>query len=486
MAKAALVTGAYQTKSIIAGAQRCINLFLEKNPDAAVFPFTHYPTPGLTTLETAGINGWRGLFFASNGTLYGVCNNTVYAISSTWALTSLGIISSNSGIVSMVDNGVYLFIVDGTSYSTSNPAGWTVQLSTNVLLPVDNSSDSAGDQGGFYGSNQVNFVDGYLIFNNPGTNQWYISLDNQIQIDPVDYASKDGYSDNIVGIGIARRYIYLFGEVTTEVWFNAGNTTFPFERLPGSFIQYGCAATNSIAQMDGELYWVAQSPQGTATICKTNNFNAQQISTFAIDQELQTYSTISDAIGYTYQFNGHYFYVVTFPSANKTWVFDLSNAQWNEWLWTDNNGQFNRHRGNCFAFAYNTLIVGDWQNGNLYALDQNNYSDFGGPIVRTRGFYHSEDDNSDRIRYKSFIAEMESGNGNENQPVTVFLEWSDDRGKSFGNPVGQTMGVEGTYLTSIQWMRLGMARDRVFQLSWSDPVKTALSGAFIDAAPNHR
>ena len=81
---------------------------------------------------------------------------------------------------------------------------------------------------------------------------------------------------------------------------------------------------------------------------------------------------------------------------------------------------------------------------------------------------------------------MESGNGNNNQPVTVFLEWSDDRGKSFGNPIGQTMGVEGAYLTSIQWMRLGMARDRVFQLTWSDPVKTALSGAFIDAAPNHR
>ena len=224
MAKAALVTGAYQTKSVIAGAQRCINLFLEKNPDAAVFPFTHYPTPGLTTLATAGINGWRGLFFASNGTLYGVCNNTVYAISSSWTLTSLGTITSTSGPVSMVDNGVYLFIVDGTTYSISNPAGWTVELVGNVLAPVDN----VADQGGFYGSNQVNFVDGYLVFNRPGTNQWYISLDNEIVIDPVDYASKDGYSDNIVGIGIARRYIYLFGEVTTEVWFNAGNTTFPF------------------------------------------------------------------------------------------------------------------------------------------------------------------------------------------------------------------------------------------------------------------
>ena len=176
MAKAALVTGAYQTKSVIAGAQRCINLFLEKNPDAAVFPFTHYPTPGLTTLTTAGVNGWRGLFSASNGTLYGVCYNNVYAISSTWSLTLLGSITSTSGPVSMVDNGVYLFIVDGTPLG-----GWTVQLSGNIFAPVDN----VADQGGFYGSNQVNFVDGYLVFNRPGTNQWYISLDNEIVIDPV-------------------------------------------------------------------------------------------------------------------------------------------------------------------------------------------------------------------------------------------------------------------------------------------------------------
>jgi hypothetical protein len=485
MAKSALVTGAYQTKSVIAGAQRCVNLFMEKNPDTSVFPFTHYPTPGLTPITTAPLGGtWRGLYSASNGQLYGVCGSNVYVLNVNFGLQNLGTIQTDSGIVSMVDNGQYVFLVDGTVNSDTNYGGYTILMSTNTLAPIDNSG--AGDQGGFYGSNQVNYLDGYFVFNRPNTNQWYISLNNSIQLDPTDYAAKSGFADNIVGIGVSRRYIYLFGAVTTEVWFNAGNTVFPFQEMPGSFIQYGCAATNSIAQMDGECYWVAQSPQGQAYICRTQNFSAAQISTFAIDQELQTYPTLSDAIGYTFELNGHFFYVVTFPSANKTWMYDLSNQQWSEWSTTDSDGNMNRHLSNCFAFWNNLLVVGDYQSGNLYLLDQNNYTDNGTPITRIRGFYHQEDDMSDRVRYKQFIAEMESGSGNNNQPVNVYLRWSDDRGQSYGNPVGQTMGSEGQYLTSISWWRLGMARDRVFELSWSEPVKTALSGAFIDAAPNRK
>jgi hypothetical protein len=472
MAKAALVNGAYQARSVIASAQRCINLYLEANPPTSVFPFTHYPTPGLTLMGSVSPTTWRGLYFATNGQLYGVCGNTVYTISSSWTFTVIGTISSISGPVSMVDNTTDIILVDGV-YGN----GWTIHLADNSFAQIS--------QAGFYGGNQVNYVDGYFVLNRIGTREWYISLPNTTTFDPIDYASTTGFSDSLVGIGITRRYVYLFGKITTEIWFNQGNTTFPFGRLPGSFMQYGCAATNSIAQMDGELYWVAQSPQGQAFICKTTNFAATIISTFAINNELQSYSTLSDAIGYTYELNGHFFYVVTFPTANKTWVYDLSNQQWNEWNWVDNDGGLNRHRSNCFAFAYGKLIVGDWQNGNLYAIDQDNYTDNGQVITRVRGFYHMEDDGANRVRYRSFISEMESGNGYNNQFVDVSLTCSDDRGKTYGNPVMQSLGKEGEYITSMQWNRLGMARDRVFQLSWSSPVRTALNGAFVDALSNH-
>jgi len=473
MAKIALSNGAYQARSVIASAQRCINLYLEANPQTSVFPFTHYPTPGLTLMGSVAPTSWRGLYFATNGQLYGVCGNKVYTISSSWAFTVIGTITSISGPVSMVDNTNDIILVDGI-YGN----GWQINLATNTFSQIS--------QPGFYGGNQVNYVDGYFVLNRIGTRQWYISLPNSTTFDPIDYASTTGFSDSLIGIGITRRYVYLFGKITTEVWFNQGNTTFPFGRLPGSFMQYGCAATNSIAQMDGELYWVAQSPQGQAFICKTANFAANIISTFAINNELQGYPTLADAIGYTYELNGHFFYVVTFPTANKTWVYDLSNQQWNEWNYIDNEGGFNRHRSNCFAFAYGKLIVGDWETGNLYAIDQDNYTDNGQVITRVRTFYHMEDDSSNRVRYRSLILEMESGNGFNNEEINVGLRWSNDRGKTYGNPVFQSLGMEGEYITVMQWNRLGMARDRVFEVSWSPPVRTALNGVFIDASSNNQ
>lgn len=65
----------------------------------------------------------------------------------------------------------------------------------------------------------------------------------------------------------------------------------------------------------------------------------------------------------------------------------------------------------------------------------------------------------------------------------ISLRWSDDRGHVYGSPVTQDIGEAGEYLTSLQWQRLSYARDRVFELSWSVPMRTALLGAWIDVTP---
>jgi hypothetical protein len=471
-----LITGAYSAKSVVAEAQRCVNLYAEQNPKDSSFPFTYYPTPGLTLKGTASPtvgSGWRGLWAASNGKLYGVCGSSVFSIDSSFNLTNLGDMVTESGPVSMVDNANFVVIVDGTT------AGYTVDLTDDTFSAI---ADSA-----FAGGNTVGFVDGFLVLNMPDTREWYISLNDEVTFDATDFASKSGYSDKLVGVGITKRYLYLLGAETTEVWFNAGDPTFPFERLPGVFMQHGCAAVNSIAQMDGEIYWLAQSQQGVCYVNRSQQFNASQISTFALDNELATYPRVDDAIGFTYQIEGHFFYVLTFPTADKTWQYDLSTQQWNELNWIDANGALHRHRANCYASAYGMPIVGDWENGNLYLWDVNAYTDNANPIPRIRSFMHSVDDNSDRMRYREFIANMEVGNGTGSyDPVPVFLRWSDTRGKSWGNAISISVGLEGEYITSLQYQRLGMARDRVFELSWSAPVKTALLGAWTQAESNNQ
>jgi hypothetical protein len=468
MSKVALSSGSYEAKSIIANAQRCVNLYVEKNPDDAPFPTTHYCTPGTVLLVAADQAGWRGVYFASNGKLYGVCGNTVYCIAADWTLTSLGSIASSGSQVYMVDNGNDVIIVDGS------PKGYTIRLSDNHFQPITQDS--------FYGGNTVQEADGFFIVNRPRTNQFYISLAFQSNFDATDFAGKTGFSDKLVTLAVTKLYIFLFGVLTTEVWYNVGDPVFPYARMPGTFIQHGCAAPNSVAQMDGSIYWLSQSKEGKCIVTRSENYEALRISTHAIENEIQKYPRIDDAQGFTMQMEGHFWYVLTFPSAEKTWVYDLVSQQWHEWLWLDSEGQFRRHRANCFAFAYGSPVVGDWENGNLYRLDLDAMTDNGDPVSRLRSFPHMVDDGN-RVIYRELIADFQVGEGAENGEVPVYLRWSDTKGASWGNHIEESFGLEGEYLKSIQFQRLGMARDRIFELSWSAPVKTALNGAFVQATP---
>jgi len=462
--KVALTSGAYEARSLIADCQRCVNLYPENNPSDSPFPTTHYPTAGLRLLGTAPTGVYRCLYPASNGALYAVIGSTVYQVTWAWGFTPVGTIGTSAGPVSMADNTQTIVLVDGTAN------GYTIDLASNGFAQIVDDA--------FYGGDRVDFVDGFLVLNRPGTNQWYCSGPFAVTWDPLDFASKTGAPDLLSTLIVANRYVYLLGEQTTEIWYDAGNQDFTFGRMPGAFIQHGIAAKASAATMDGAVYWLAQDPQGHAVVMRTSDFNGLRISTHAMEHAFQGYSRIDDATGYTYQLGGHFFYVLTFPTADKTWVFDLSTNQWHEWLWMDAQGQFHQHRGACFAFWQNQWLVGDRGNGNLYALDPTTTTDNGAPIVRLRSFPHLVGEGN-RIMYRQLIADMQVGQADTDDDPQLSLRWSDTRGASWGNAIQAGMGAKGQYLRSIQFQRLGYARDRVFELSWSTTNKTALNGAFV-------
>ena len=470
--KVPLTGSAYTSRSLIASAQRSVNLYSEHNPEDSPFPATYYPTPGLTLIASAPVSEWRGLYMSTTGVLYGVCSNRLYTIDSNFNMKFLWNLNSSTGPVSMVDNGQVLIIVDGTA------TGYVAFLTTNGRYILDASLN-------FYGADIVDFVDGFFIFNNPGTNQWYISGYMAYTFDPLDFATKSGFSDNIVAVGVTNRQVFVFGTQTTEIWYNTGSTAFTFARMPGAFIQFGCAAAATVQQIDNSLYWLSQSPQGGCLVLQSKNYDKARISTFAIEKAFQSYSRVDDATSYTYQQEGHTFYVLNFPTANKTWCYDLSTAEWHERTFMDSLGNENRQLSNCHAVMNGQHIVGDWQSGNLYVLDSNVYTDNGSPIHRVRSFPHLLSD-GDRVMYRTLIADMEVGVGDASTlaPAEIRLRWSDTKGASWGSYISQDMGAKGDFLTCVQFQRLGMGRDRVFELSWSGNVKTALSGAFIDAQPS--
>lgn len=462
--KMPLTTGAYEARSLIASAQRCVNCYPETNPSDSEFPTTHYPRSGLVKLSTAPTKGFRGLYQATNGELFGVVADKLYLISAdTWAFEELGTIAGSKGPVSMVDNSLDMVIVDGT------PNGYIVNLETHNFAPI---SDPA-----FYGSNRVGIIDDFLIFNQPSTRQFYVSGALAVTFDPLDIASKNGAPDKLVAAAVSIRRILVFGEETTEVWYNSGAADFAFQRDPGVFIPHGCASAASIASSDTSIYWL--SPQGI--VFRSSDMSALRISTHAMENEMRAYPSLADAIAYTIEENGHFFYVLSFPAADKTWTFDLATSQWHERMFLDNEGQEHRDRIACAVHFQGKNIGGDWETGDLYEMNPDAFDDAGAPMLCIRSFPALSNEKKN-VFLTRFFADMQVGEipVNEQEPVAR-LRWSDTRGRTWGNAISRGMGARGRFGELVQFNRLGRSRERVFELAWSANVRTALNGAYIVA-----
>jgi len=464
-----LTGGAYTARSLIADAQRCINLYAEHNPQDASAPSIYYPTPGLTLLSSPPVSGEsRCIYTSTTGQRYEVVGSAVYSVSSSNVYTKLGTLNTLSGRVVMQDNGFDVLVVDGSIY------GWTIHLSTNVMTQIVDSA--------FYGADRVDFVDGYFILNRPGTAQFYISNYLATSFYALNIASKSTYPDNLNTLIVMHREIWLIGEQTTEVWFNTGASDFTFGRMPGIFIEHGCVAKHSVAKHDLTVFWLSRDKDGQGVVIAGKSYAANRVSTHAIEQEFQTYSRLDDAVGYCYQQGGHPFYVLTFPTANKTWCFDMATGEWHQRGYLEADGSVSRHRGVGHTLNAGCNLVADYATGSVYVLDPTAYTDNNNPILRVRSLPHIGGGDGKRAFFRQFIADMECGQGlpGDTADPEIRLRWSDDRGFSWGNYVADSLGKAGVYKHVIQFQRLGYARDRVFELSWSAPVKTALIGAYID------
>lgn len=462
-----LTQGAYAARSLAAEAQQCINLFPEINPQDAPFPTTHYPCPGLKLLGTSPNNlAYRCLYRTkATGELFAVCGTKVYQISATWVFTLIGTIVSTSGAVSMCDNGFNILIVDGTA------AGYTIDLTTKAFATMTDPN--------FYGGTRVDTSDTYYVVNRPGTNNWYISLTNQSVFNALDIASKTSMPDKVQTVLVLSDNIVTIGTLTTEIWYNTGASDFTYQKVQGVFIEHGTVSAASLAKYESTAFWLSQNEQGQSIVLRMAGLNVERVSNHAMEDIFRKYTTVSDAVGLCYQIAGHVFYQITFPTADVTWVWDDSTKLWHQRVAQDANGAYHRHNAQVAAFAFGINIAGDYANGNLYQLDLDTYTDNGTNILRLRSWPFLEADGK-QVTYRTFTADMEAGTSSGPANPQVSLRWSDDRGATFGNSVVMPLGMAGNYDNSMRWWGLGVGRYRVFELSWSDPVKTALNGAWVD------
>lgn len=473
-----------------------MNLYPEINPRDTQSPVTHYPRPGLRALASAiGGGTVRGLYRASTGDGYCVIGQTLYKITPSWGLLALGnLLTPLSTPVSMIDNRTELVVVDNSSL------GYSYNMASGTFAQIVDPT------GTFAGGTRADYLDTFLLFNTPGSNEFVSTLSNVLQFDGLYFATKTGYPDNLATLIVSNHYIYLIGQLKTEVWYNAGNPQFPFALLAGVYYEHGTVAPWSVATQDGRVYMLHQDLQGQGMVISFQGYSSKRISNHALEyaiRRMASAGSIADAIGYCYQTDGHVFYVLTFPTGNQTWVYDEATEQWHQRAWTDASGGLNRDRTNCCANINSTIVVGDHSNGTLYALDPTTYVDevagASSPISRIRtfprlnegsfnfgapGFSRPTAWEGKRIRYNSFELDMQCGDGeldSAGNPPQVVLRYSDDRGRTWTRDIPQTAGAPGVYNTWPIWRNLGVSRDRVWEVGYSFAGECALQGAWVHA-----
>lgn len=463
-----LVGPSYTARSVNFDASRCVNFYPEASESGQSKAIAMLVgCPGLVRFATLAGGGVRGCIRFSANVSVVVIGANVYTVTPGGVGTIIGACDFATTPVSMASNGTVIMLVTGPNGYTVNPAGGTVVQITDP---------------NFQGADRVDFIDGYFVFNKPNTQQFQITQLYTTNIDPLDFASAEGAPDLLVSLICDHREIWLFGETTTEVFFNSGNPDFPFERIQGAFIQQGCAAKNSPARFAGGVAWVTQNEQGQGMVVRSAGYQPQRISTHAVELAIAGYSTIADAVGFVYQQEGHEFYMLTFPTGNATWVYDAVTQLWHERVWRKpGDGSLNRHRAQCVMAFAGRIVVGDWENPYLYSWDLNTYTDDGGILPAIRQVPHAASSNNVWQFFHKLWIDMETGIGlngvGQGSDPQVALCWSDDGGHAFGTEVWAPAGKIGERKRRVNFRRLGKSRDRVFRVTITDPVKRVIIGA---------
>ncbi|MDE2144969.1 MAG: hypothetical protein KGJ01_03330, partial [Patescibacteria group bacterium] len=410
----------YSGTSLNINAQQAINWYVEKDATGKNI-ISLLPTPGTKLFANYGALSTRGMH-VFNGLLYLVSGNLVYSVNPAGTIIFIGTLLTASGRVSMADNGLsptggnQLMIVDGT-------AGYIYNSGTGVFARITDINFPST------GADMVTFIDGYFIVNiGGGSSSFQVSnFYDGSTWNALNKSTADADPDLLLAVASTHRDLWLLGEYTTEVWYDSGQGNPPFARYPSTLIEHGIAAKWSIAVGDSTLFWLAQSRQGKGYVVKSVGYNVQTISTPAIDDQISTYQNISDAFGYVYTQAGHTFYVLTFPSADATWVYDVTTDMWHQR--STYQGDFygiHRHIGNCYANYMGKHLIGDYIDGDIYQMDENVYTDNGQPIVRVRTTQHLSKDMK-TVFIRRLQVDIETGVGDVTGiDPQVMLSWSDD------------------------------------------------------------
>lgn len=466
-------SGSYDAQSRVATGEDTINVFPELIPQGNKTRAGLVPAPGLTEFGSVGDSPGRGAF-AHDGRLFAVFGRTLYEFDSVGAATNRGAVASDGNPATFDTNG------DGGAelLITSGGAGYVLDLNTNVLTtPLASGATMCGQ------------LDGFFVSLNGGTSTMRISesLDGSTW-SGTQIAQRTSASDPWIAMIVARGEIYLFGDKTGEVWYNAGLSPFPLAERPEGFFQVGIASVFSLAKFNGTIAWLGRTEDGNPAVYQMDGYTPVKISTTALEWLIQSFDDavgVEDAIGWSYAREGHTFYVLTFPTSNRTFVYDATTQKWHRrGYWDQDAAQFLEYRACFHASCFNRNLVLDADGFRMYSLSSTVYTDVGGDeLRRVRRMPHVSNENK-RIYFTDVELECDRGVGTgagQGADPVVGLRASNDGGNTWGASRMRNVGEVGEYSTRVRWENCGSARDRVWELWSTDPAPTRWFDLYVNA-----
>jgi hypothetical protein len=346
---------------------------------------------------------------------------------------------------------------------------------------------------------RVAFLDGYFLSLDTITATVYFSaLEDGTSWDPLDFFARSDAADKWKHMIVREKELLLFGHATTSAYYVSDDPANPFVPNQNVLINRGILADNSLAMLQGAPIWVADDK----TVRYLQGYTPVRVSTHAIEYALSQAGDPEEIDAFTYNEQGHSFYVLNLPAdstGNTTWVYDLMTGLWHQ------RGDYNVSTGNidvspvCCGTTITTSaglvapvnIVGarSLASGaaNTYLMSQT----YATQIDGTTGLYRLRRapqlvSELHRIIYDRFQLFMEVGIAPASGPgsaPTMTLQYSNDGGQTFNTGVAVSTGLHNAFNTRVIWRKLGQGRQRVFQISTSDPIPCRLVDAFIDYRP---
>jgi hypothetical protein len=487
MARFGFCSGAYRLQSPNVDAESCINRIPETpETPGAKSAITLMPTPGLAvkyTLPEAAISGE----FEVNGRGFTACSNFYELLPAgthtNWGtlngppLSPTQIFCCQTHLLILSNGDLFIFAL--SAFTDSNG----VTHAANSFVAVEMAQFNGPVL-------QIDFLDGYFFAVIQNSNTFQVSnLEDGTTWSGLFISTINRFPDNIVSMKVDHEIAWFLSGKKIIGYYDCGAGYPPFIPIQGAFLEDGCAATFGTVQANDTFCWIAQNDRGQGVAKMMGSNVGIRISTLAVEFAWQGYATISDAVAYAYQDQGHNYWMIRFPTANKTWCYDFSTSLWHERaFWNAPTGKFVAHRSTSHMEFNGMHLVGDPLSGNIYEMSITLYTDFGNPLVWERAgpqisaenkyLYHDEVEFDIQMGVGP-MPPLLDGNQQPRDPQ-VMLYWIDRLFKR-SNTYYLGIGQAGVSNVRARKTKLGRSRMRQYVLRGSDPVPIRICDAFLTA-----